>query len=742
MPDSPIILHVAVLKPLRHCFDYLLPTAENIDPQTLKPGIRLLVPFGRTQLVGILLEVNQTSCVPLDKLRAITTVLDEEPLITPNIFALYQWASQYYQHPIGEVILGTFPVLLRHAPKFDLNKCVYTLTQTGKTVDVDALKRSHKQMALFEFFKAHADGVYVAHIKKSGFSMSLLRALLKKDLITQVKPKTHYQHFVKPLVKKYRRAEPPLSLNTYQQKAVTKVNAAQNFQTFLLEGVTGSGKTEVYLQIIDHYLKKGQQALVLVPEIGLTPQTIARFERRFPIPIAALHSGLSNIERRDAWLRAKNGEIRIVIGTRSAIFTPFAQLGVIILDEEHDQSFKQQSGFRYSARDLAIMRARMEKIPILLGTATPSLETLHNVNTHRFQHLLLPERAGNAIPPSFHLIDLRNKHLEQGLAPELLPIMQEHLQQDNQVLLFLNRRGYAPVLLCHNCGWSAQCLRCDAKLTLHHKPMRLICHHCDKNYSLIKKCGECHGAELCHLGLGTERLEQGLREHFTKTEIIRIDRDTVRHKNAMENVLATIKHGKNQILIGTQMLAKGHHFPNVTLVVIIDTDSGLYSTDFRATEQMGQLIVQVAGRAGRAEKPGKVFLQTHQPEHLLLQTLIHQGYPAFAQALLIERKIAPWPPFSYLVLLRAEAGKEKRALDFLTAARKMAENIPEKNVQLLGPIPAHMERKAGHFRALLLFQASQRQVLQKWLTEFVPLLDAMPFKGKVRWSLDVDPMEM
>lgn len=742
MPDLPTILHIAILKPLRHCFDYLLPADENINPQTLKPGTRLLVPFGRTQLVGVLLEVNQTSCIPFDKLRPIIMVLDEQPLITPNIFSLYQWASRYYQHPIGEVILGTLPTLMRRANQSNLEKRIYTLTEAGKSIDKNTLKRMPKQIALLNLFDAHAKGISVEQIKKSGFSTLLIRALLKKEWIIPLKLNTKDPFIIKPLSPVHRTAESALLLNDYQKAAVEAVNTAQNFQTFLLEGVTGSGKTEVYLQIIDHYLKQGKQALVLVPEIGLTPQTISRFERRFPVPIVALHSKLSEVERRNAWLYAKNGEVRIVIGTRSAIFTPFAHLGIIILDEEHDQSFKQQSGFRYSARDLAIVRARMEKLPILLGTATPSLETLHNVNTRRFKSLLLPERAGNATPPSFHLIDLRGKHLEHGLAPEFLTVIREHLQQNNQVLLFLNRRGYAPILLCHGCAWVAQCLRCDAKLTLHHRPMRLVCHHCDKHYPMIKKCGGCGGLELFYLGLGTERLEQGLQEHFPTAEIIRIDRDTIRRKNDMEDTLKIIKNGKKQILVGTQMLAKGHHFPNVTLVGIVDTDSGLYSTDFRATERMGQLILQVAGRAGRAEKPGQVFLQTHQPEHPLLQTLIHQGYSAFAQALLQERKIGQWPPFSYLALLRAEAGKEKRALDFLSEARKMAENLPEKKVQFLGPIPAQMERKAGHFRALLLFQSGQRQLLQQWLTEFIPLLEAMPFKGKVRWSLDVDPMEM
>jgi primosomal protein N' (replication factor Y) len=742
MSDSPHILHVAIFKPLRHCFDYLLPLGETSDPEKLQSGIRLLVPFGRTQVVAVLLEVNQNACIPLDKLKPATAILDEQSIFTPELFALYQWASRYYQHPIGEVILGTVPVLFRRVAQPNPNRQLYVLTTAGKSINADTIKRSPKQAALWSFFNQSDESTSVERIKAAGFTLPLIRTLLKKGWIAPIKSKLAYQPFIKPLPAIHRTPQPSLSLNPDQQKAVAAVNAVQGFEAFLLAGITGSGKTEVYLQVIAHILKQGKQALVLVPEIGLTPQTISRFEQRFDVPIAALHSALSDNERRNAWLRAKEGEVRIVIGTRSAIFTPFLKLGVIILDEEHDQSFKQHSGFRYSARDLAMVRGRLENVPVLLGTATPSLETLHNINTQRFKCLSLRERAGNATPPSFYLIDLRNKHLEHGLDPQLLLMMREHLHLGNQVLLFLNRRGYAPVLLCHGCGWSAQCLRCDAKLTLHHKPMRLVCHHCTKEYGLVKVCGSCKGTELFHAGLGTERLEHGLQQHFPDTEIIRIDRDTIRHKNAMETALNNIQHGHSQILIGTQMLAKGHHFPNVTLVGIVDTDSGLYSTDFRATERMGQLIVQVAGRAGRAEKPGQVFLQTHKPDHILLQTLIHKGYDAFAQILLTERQEGLWPPFAYLALLRAEAGLDKTALNFLTQARQSAEKISQKGVQILGPIPAPMERKAGHFRALLLFQARDRQVLQRWLAEFVPCLEAAMGKGKVRWSLDVDPSDM
>lgn len=741
MSSAPYILHIAVCKPMRRCYDYLLPEGSQINPQALQPGIRVQVPFGPQQMVGMLLAVDQQSDLPVSKLRPITAILDEQPLITPALFTLYEWASRYYQHPIGEVMLGSLPTLLRRVPKQDASGQGYQLTPAGLTLDPNTLKRSPKQLALWQLCKEQPAGINVTQIKTAGFTTDLLRALVKKELLSAVStpPKPV---FAKPLPKVTRQPQSPLALNSFQQQAVEQAVAATGFQTFLLQGVTGSGKTEVYLQVIAACLQRGKQALVLVPEIGLTPQTIARFEQRFAVPMVVLHSALSDRERKDAWLQAKQGEVRIVIGTRSAIFVPLNQLGVIVMDEEHDASFKQQSGFRYSARDLAIMRGRLENILVLLGTATPSLETLYNVQQQRFQLLSLPERAGNAIVPSFHLIDLRSQYLEHGLAPQLLTIMQEHLAQNNQVLLFLNRRGYAPALLCHECGWSAQCLRCDAKLTLHHRPARMICHHCASQYGVAKQCIKCQSADLVQVGVGTERLEEGLLKHFPDVEIIRIDRDTVRHKNAMEAALQKVYNGQRQILLGTQMLAKGHHFPNVTLVGIVDTDGGLFSTDFRATERMGQLILQVAGRAGRAEKPGQVFLQTHQPDHPLLQALIHQGYPAFADCLLQERQAHRLPPFSYLTLMRAECGKQQLALDFLNAARDLADGLADKRIQLLGPIPAPMERKAGHYRALLLIQSAQRAGLQQWLNQFMLRVEKMAFKGKVRWSIDVDPQEM
>ncbi|EKD54365.1 MAG: hypothetical protein ACD_60C00090G0014 [uncultured bacterium] len=537
------------------------------------------------------------------------------------------------------------------------------------------------------------------------------------------------------------RSSAPLVLNDAQQKALSAIQSSLNaFQVFLLEGVTGSGKTEVYLQAIANVLERRQQVLVLVPEIGLTPQTLARFQERFPVPIATLHSGMTEKQRFQTWLHAKSGKVPIVIGTRSAVFTPFENLGLIIIDEEHDLSFKQQDTFRYHARDVAIMRAHFNDIPIVLGSATPSLETLHNAKQNRYQSLYLPERAGVAKLPNFQIIDTRHQSLEQGLSHSLLKTIQHHLDKDEQVMLFLNRRGFAPVLICQACGWMAMCKRCDARMTYHYKAMRLHCHHCDAQKNILTSCEKCGADNLEALGQGTERLEQVLKKHFPHYSIARIDRDSTRRKGSMENVLTEIQERKHQILIGTQMLAKGHHFPHVTLVGILDIDGGFFSTDFRAIERMGQLLLQVAGRSGRDEKEGTVMIQTYHPDHPLLHQLLHENYQKFSTSLLNERKMADLPPYTFFALFRAEAHKADRAEDFLQQVKKQIEK--NNAVQIMGPLAAPMPRKAGMHRVQLLLQAKKRTYLQDILKNLLPQIETISLKQRVRWSLDVDPLEM
>lgn len=534
-----------------------------------------------------------------------------------------------------------------------------------------------------------------------------------------------------------------ITLNIHQQQAIQNITQALGrFQTFLLNGITGSGKTEVYLQVIATLLSQGKQALILVPEISLTPQTAARFQQRFNVPIALLHSGMTERERLDNWLLAKTGIAPIVIGTRSVIFTPLLNPGIIIIDEEHDLSFKQQEGFRYSARDLAIVRAQFENIPVLLGSATPSLESYYNAQQNRYQQLTLPERVGDATHPQFQLIDLRNQKLENGLSNQLLNTIKQHLQNQAQVLIFLNRRGFSPVYICHACGWIADCKRCDAKMILHKNPSFLQCHHCGSTRKPELKCPQCNSQQLFNLGLGTQRLEQTLQEHFPNTGIVRIDRDSTRRKGTLHDMLETIHSGENKILIGTQMLAKGHHFPDVTLVAVLDADGGLFSADFRASERIAQLLMQVSGRAGRAEKTGEVLIQTYHPEHPLLLHLIHEGYESFAKLSLQERQAAALPPFNFLTLIRAEAVNQAHPTQFLTEVKKLAQQLSKNHVAVLGPIPSLMERRAGRYRMQLLLQTAQRNHLHNLLNKLVIKISELPTARKVRWSVDVDPQEM
>ena len=658
-------LRIALPTPLRRLFDYLPP--QCIDRKKLIPGVRVKVPFQSRILVGILQEVVKESSVPASKLKQALEILDDSPLLTPDVTAICEWASNYYHYSLGEVFSCAMPVLLRKGGE----------VQTSPSASLSHEREGENKV---------------------------------------------------------------LTLNDAQQNAVEKIIAAKNkFNVFLLDGVTGSGKTEVYLRVIDDVLKSGRQVLVLVPEISLTPQTIERFRARFAVPIAALHSSLSDKDRLQSWCDAKSGHARMVIGTRSAIFTAFHDLGLIVIDEEHDTSFKQQDRFRYHARDLGIMRASRLDIPIVLGSATPSLESILNARRDRYVHLTLPMRAGNAALPTYEMIDLRNNKIEEGLSPPLLRAMKNHLQSNNQVMLFLNRRGFAPVLYCTECAWTANCKRCDARMVYHRSPLRLHCHHCDARSAIPKMCPDCHQESLQPVGLGTQRIEEVLAKHFPDVPIIRVDRDSTRKKNALNNLLEQIHREPKAILLGTQMLAKGHHFPNVTLVGVIDADSGLFSADFRAAEQMGQLLLQVSGRAGREEKQGTVMIQTKHPDHPLLQTLIHHGYAKFAEELLNERESALLPPYSYYAVIRAEAHSEQQVDQFLNGLKSVEGG---DQVSLLGPLPAFIAKKKGMYCQHLVVRANRRGSLHHFLKQMLDQLEALPKALTVKWVLDVDPVEV
>ncbi|VEI76716.1 Primosomal protein N' [Mannheimia haemolytica] len=734
------LIRVALNVPLHRYFDYLLPPALNACQ-----GGRVVVPFGRQTKIGIVVDFPQASDVPTEKLKPIKAVLDFSPIFDSEMWQLLHWAARYYHAPIGEVLTGALPVKLRNGDSTErVQPNYFVVTEQGrKSLIIGENKKAKKQVELLSELAESAK--YFE--KPTACSPSAWKGLIEKGYVEKIELPFMAQSWQDslgelPLVNVGNR----LTLNKQQTLVVSRLNTQTTFASFLLNGVTGSGKTEVYLQLIETVLKRGQQVLLLVPEIGLTPQTVQRFKARFNVEIDVLHSNMNETERLNAWLRAKNGESAIVIGTRSALFTQFQKLGVIILDEEHDSSFKQQDGWRYHARDLAVVRAKNANIPIVLGSATSSLESLYNVQNGKFIELTLTARAGNAQLANQQIIDLKTQRVTAGLSERLLSMMKTQLEQGNQVMLFLNRRGFAPVLLCHECGWVCECEACNKPFTYHQKQKVLRCHHCATQKVIPRQCGHCGSTHLITTGIGTEQLEQVLNQQFPHYQVTRIDRDSTARKGALENHLTAIREGKSQILIGTQMLAKGHHFPNVTLVAIVNVDSALFSTDFRAEEKLAQLYIQVAGRAGRAEKKGEVVLQTHYPDHPLLKTLLEQGYRAFADEALKMRKLMGLPPFSSQVLFKATGKDNQQTLQLLEQlADYFSQKIQQQNgqgFQLPPPFSAPMAKKAGYYRWLLLIQHPIRGALQQLLDAFDQERESLNIPNNIRLNIDIDPQEI
>jgi primosomal protein N' (replication factor Y) len=628
------------------------------------------------------------------------------------------------------VLATALPTALRRGePMPDTHAWAWQLTEAGRSA-LPGL-RAGKPKRLAEWLQAGARDEDALDAQADDGWRSAARALDKRGLVERV---------AIPASQLAPSPQPGPVLHAEQRAAVDAVSTTDGFAAVLLDGVTGSGKTEVYLHAIADCLAHGRQALVLVPEIGLTPQMLARFRARLGVPVHALHSGLNDNERARVWTAAWRGEARVIVGTRSAVFTPLPDAGLIVIDEEHDASYKQQDGIRYHARDFALVRGKALGVPVVLGSATPSLESLHNARAGRYTHLRLTQRAGEAQPPSVRVLDVRKRPLQAGLSSELLSAIRTALDAGGQVLVFKNRRGYAPVLLCHDCGWSAQCRRCDAAMTVHAGGRRLQCHHCGARQAAPPACPDCGGLALQPQGVGTERLEELLAESFNGVPVLRVDRGSTRRRDALESLLAELGDAPG-ILVGTQMLAKGHDLPNLTLVAVVGIDEGLFSADFRAGEKLAQLLIQVAGRAGRAKKRGEVVLQTHHPEHPLLLTLVHGGYHAFADAELEQREAAGFPPFAHLALLRAEAKHADPPTAFLQAARDLVQqaDIP---LELSGPLPAPMPRRAGYQRAQLLVSTSDRRALHGAIDRALPDIYAHPSARKVRWSLDVDPTDL
>ncbi|MDD9178270.1 MULTISPECIES: primosomal protein N' [Aliivibrio] len=728
------IAHIALPVPLDRSFDYLIKPG-----QAPVIGGRVKVPFGRQRLIGVVVKLSNESEFSREKLKGIDAVLDNASLWPPHLYKLLNWGSTYYQYPLGETLANAMPAWLRKGREASFAALkAWQITELGKNQDLNKLTRSPKQAKALNLVR-HQSCSHEQMLEEE-ITAATLKAVVDKGWIEEISlaPKPSYwQRNVEVTQEKPQ-------LNEEQAIAIATVNASPEFGCYLLDGVTGSGKTEVYLQLLEPILKAGRQALVLVPEIGLTPQTINRFKRRFNVPVDVIHSGLNDTERLNSWLAARDNHAGIIIGTRSALFTPFHDLGIIIVDEEHDASYKQQDSMRYHARDLAVMRANLDNIPIILGSATPALETLHNAKVGKYHHLTLSKRAGTAIPARHGVLDVKGLYLNSGLSAPLIAQMRKHLSEGNQVMLFLNRRGFSPALMCHECGWMAECKRCDAYYTFHQHSNEIRCHHCGSQQPIIHQCQGCGSTQLISVGVGTEQLETQLMNLFPEYKTVRIDRDSTRKKGSLENYLDAIKNNEYQILIGTQMLAKGHHFPNVTLVGLIDVDSSLFSSDFRAPERLAQLFIQVAGRAGRASKPGEVILQTHHPEHSLLQSLLHQGYGHFAEYALQERKFAQLPPYTHLSLFRAEANNSDNVEQFLRQVRDILESHPQFHdaTPVLGPIPAPLAKRAGKYRWQLLFQAPNRTVMQSMLRGAKAAIELLPLAKKVRWTLDIEPQDL
>ncbi|MDK2779602.1 MAG: primosomal protein N' [Pseudomonadota bacterium] len=733
---SFFVVDIALPLPLRRTFDYL--PADGEAREQYRPGQRVRVEFGRQLLTGVVLATRDHSDVPPKKLRPLLQRLDDAPLIDASSLALCQWLAGYYHHSMGEVLEHMIPTMLRRGSSLaEADERVWIKNQAPPAVTL----RGSKQQALWRLFEEQDEWPH-SELTSQGFTLAQMRSLADAGLIRE------QQKLPLPTVISERQKFH--TLNAQQQEVLRQISAELgHFRPCLLEGVTGSGKTEVYLRLIEKVLEQGQQALVLVPEIGLTPQTVRRFQARFDVPVALLHSGLNDRERLQGWRQCREGGARILIGTRSAVFTPLPDLGLIIIDEEHDASFKQQDGLRYSARDFALVRAQKAGVPVVLGSATPSLETLHNALSGKYLHAKLTLRAGNARAPGMKLHSILHQPLTAGFAQPVLAQMQKHLSNGKQVLVFINRRGFAPLLACRDCGWMAECRRCDARMTLHHYPPHLHCHHCDFQQGIPAICPNCGSEHVEGVGQGTEKIQDQLSDLFPAFPVRRVDRDTVRTKQAFDNLYDDIHDGGPCILVGTQMLAKGHHFPDVTLVVILDADAGLFSADFRGMEHSAQLICQVAGRAGREDSPGEVWIQTLYADHPQLNLLLDDGYHALALALLQERQSQQLPPYSHMALLRSECEDRGQAQQLLQQARAFMQQWLQQEhshrhvtpVTLLGPFPAIMERRAGRFRFQLQLYAEERRALHRLADVLVQFLENHKGLNKVRWHLDIDPLD-
>ena len=718
-----IILRVALDVPLPKLFDYRSEDATRADI-----GYRVLVPFGTKHRIGVIVDVAAKSEVADSRLRPVEKILRDVPPLSREWLALAKFCSDYYHRPLGEVVMSALPPRLRTAKAIPGSAVDYVLTPTGREA-LALMPERHKRLRalLGRLARSQASQPELEALARS--ARSLVKRAIESGWVASIDPPRPDVRFVQAH-----------ELTSEQQRAVDALcGGLEKFRASLLFGVTGSGKTEIYLQLIAEILERRRQVLVLVPEIALTPALERAFRGRFPgACIFVQTSAMAGLERARGWLQAHRGRADIVLGTRLAVFTPLPRLGLVVVDEEQDASFKQREGVRYSARDLAVARARAAGVPVVLCSATPSLETFHHATSGKYELVQLTRRAiVRAALPAVRLIDTRAHPPSDGVAAPLLEALAACLARGEQSLVFLNRRGYAPVLACPACGWVKGCRRCSAHMVVHLAEQRLRCHHCGLVEGIPRACPECGEPDLQPFGRGTQRVEAALAEKLPRARILRVDSDAVRARGKLEDLLERAAHA--DVLVGTQLLAKGHHFERLTLAAVLNADSGLFSSDYRASERTFAQLQQVAGRSGRANLPGEVLIQTRYPDHPLYRSLVNHDFTGFARSLLAERREAGFPPYVFEAALRAESSEMARALHFLESA---VERAPQSRASLtvFDPAPMSLARLAEMERAQVLLQSRSRPRLQAYLREWSATLYRMPTHG-VRWHLDVDPVE-
>ena len=726
-PKETSIVKVAIDVPIDDFFDYQC--EENVSL-----GQAVLVPFGSRKVMGIVVEVDSSTGLEAHQIKKIIRV-DNDILFNEELFKLFKFVSSYYHYPIGQTIHIAVPSNLKKTEKV-LNKksYIYEATDLLNKSAIDQISARKKNLI---------------EIAKIIFKEKQTDEALKRISI-------NWKKYVKELVdlnfvkeREYQKTKiiqktTALKLNQEQSEIYEKIKGAQGFEAFLIYGITGSGKTEVYMHLIEQYVKNNGQVLILVPEINLTPQLEDRFTSRFAsFLVISLHSQLTQKKRLENWKLAKNGTAQIIIGTRLSVFTPFKNLRAIIMDEEQDLSFKQHDKLRYHARDVAMMRAKLLNIPFIAGSATPSIEIWHrSINENKLLlHKLSKRAVKDAILPRINLIKDEINIENEGISEYLKSAIKHHLDLRQQILIFINRRGYAPVLFCSSCGWYASCSRCSSKLVVHRSKHHLRCHHCDYQRGIDSSCKVCGNVDLMSLGSGTQKIEERIRKLFPKAQVRRVDRDTIKTKAAIDALYDDMHDNKIDILVGTQMLSKGHDFPNLSLVVVLDSDNALYSSDFRASERLFSQLVQVAGRAGRGSIPGEVIIQTNFPEHPLYQSIKNQDYESFASEEISLRKDLNFPPFCFQAVLRAESKNKNKVEDFINEAYLIASQSGMEDVDVFHPVQPILDRVKGFERYQIYFHSSRRQLLNQFLRNVKERILREKDLNKVKWFIDVDPVD-